>query len=381
MLVLLDLLGWSEVVGSCVRTGSGCYLFAGSWVVRVSVASLVGQAMRWVVVQRRRFADAESLGPVIRTLFGRSCAVSHVQRLSGGSKKGVYRVTVDDDKVTVLVYVWSPAEDYWQGVLPEGSDDPADPFSHASGLDLFEAAAHRLITAGVRCPDLVLADHSHTLYPGDIAVVEYVPGDNLERVLEQRPAAAQRPLRVLTDWLAAMQTCRAAVLGKVAFVDAGLTSRGSSCPQVVLDRALRELAEIGEREKRAAREAGRLIDLLHALAEPLRPRDSIGLVHGELGPDHILLDGHGDPVLIDIEGLMYFDIEWEHVFLRLRFGDHYQHLVTEALEADRMRFYQLAMHLDLVAGPLRIADSEHPNRDWFRDIADYHLQQALTFQP
>jgi hypothetical protein len=280
----------------------------------------------------------------------------------------------------VLVYVWNQAEDYWQGALPGDAGDPADPFSHASGLGLFEAAAGRLAAAGVCCPRLLMADRSRALYPGDVAVVEYVPGGNLDALLESDPAAGSRPLAVLAGWLASMEGCRAAAFGKVAALDAGQHSRDASCEQVVLDRALREVTEICARDARAARERGRLAELLHVLAEPLQPRTSWGLVHGELGPDHILLDGNGDPVLIDIEGLMYFDAEWEHTFMRMRFGEYYAQLASPALDPGRMRFYQLAWHLDLVAGPLRIAGSGHPDRDWFREIAEYHLGRALAFR-
>lgn len=332
-----------------------------------------------VVAEQRQFADAESLRPVVRAVFGAGRDVTDVERLAGGSKKGAYRVSVDDG-VTVLVYVWNAAEDYWQGVLPEGADDPADPFSHASGLDLFEAASRRLTSAGVRCPRLLLSDSSHALYPGDIAVVEHVPGGSLEELLAQDPAAASRPLAVLADWLASMEACRATAFGKVAVVDSGQPSHGTSCEQVVLQRALREVTEIRARDARAAREGGRLEELLHVLAEPLEPRTSFGLVHGELGPDHILLGRNGDPVMIDIEGLKYFDPEWEHVFVRMRFGEHYSRLGNPALDPDRLSFYQLALHLDLVAGPLRIADTGHPEREWFLEVAEYHLGRALAFQ-
>jgi hypothetical protein len=332
-----------------------------------------------VAVERRQFADAGSLRPVVRAVFGAGRDATSVERLPGGSKKGAYRVAVDNG-ATVLVYVWNRGEDFWQGVLPPGADDPLDPFSHASGLDLFEAAARRLAAAGVRCPRLLLADRGGELYPGDIAVVEYVSGGSLEAALERAPAAASRPLAVLADWLASLEACQAAAFGKVAVVDAGLTARGGSCAQAVLERALREVDEVSGRRERAAREAGRLSDLLRALAEPLQPRGWSGLVHGELGPDHILLDRSGDPVLIDIEGAMYFDAEWEHVFLRLRFGDHYPRLGNPGLDPDRLRFYQLAQHLDLVAGPLRIADSGHPEREWFLGVAEHHLGQALRFR-
>jgi hypothetical protein len=335
------------------------------------------------MTEQRRFADADSLRPVVRAVFGAGRRPAAVERLSGGSKKGAYRVTVADGSAglasTVLVYIWNSSEDYWQGVLPEGSDDPSIPFSHASGLALFEAAARRLTVAGVRCPRLLLADRSHELYPGDIAVVEHVPGGTLEALLQHDPALAQRPLAVLAEWLAAMEACRSATFGKVAVADAGQASQGGSCPQVVLDRALQGLAEVRARDPRAARDGGRLEDLLRGLAAPLVPRQSSGLVHGELGPDHVLLDRGGDPVLIDIEGLMYFDAEWEHSFLGIRFGEHYPQLARPGLDPDRLRFYRLAMHVSLVAGPLRIADTGHPDRDWFLEIAEHHLRQALAF--
>jgi hypothetical protein len=147
----------------------------------------------------------------------------------------------------------------------------------------------------------------------------------------------------------------------------------------MLDQALAQLEEIAARDRRAAGAQGRLGEMLHSLAEPIEPRAAWALVHGELGPDHVLLDRHGEPVLIDIEGAKYFDVETEHVWTRMRFGEHYAKLSQGGLDEGRLRFYQLCMHLDLVAGPLRIADTSHPEREWFRWLAEQHLQRALQF--
>jgi hypothetical protein len=330
------------------------------------------------MADERRFADLESLRPVARAAFGRDRCLLRVVRLAGGSKKGAYRLTMDDGG-TVLLYAWDDSEDYWQGVLPEGADDPADPFSHPSGLTPFETAAHRLTSAGVRCPEILFADRSRTLYSADIAVVEDVAGGSLEALLERDPVAAGRPLAVLADWLAAMAAVRSPSFGNVAFVDAGGRSRGTSCEAVMLDRALTELSEIAGRDRRAAVAQGRLTETLHSLAEPIEARSASPLVHGELGPDHVLLDRRGEPVLIDIEGAMYFDVEVEHVWMRMRFGEHYAKLSGDGLDEHRLRLYQLCMHLDLVAGPLRIADTSHPDREWFRSVAESHLKRALQF--
>jgi hypothetical protein len=38
----------------------------------------------------------------------------NVSRLSGGSKKGAYRLFFDDDS-TAVAYVWAESENYWPG--------------------------------------------------------------------------------------------------------------------------------------------------------------------------------------------------------------------------------------------------------------------------
>jgi hypothetical protein len=80
-------------------------------------------------------------------------------------------------------------------------------------------------------------------------------------------------------------------------------------------------------------------DIVWGLAAAVRPRSVYGLIHGELGPDHVLVGRLGRPVLIDIEGLMFFDVEREHAFLRIRFGDHYQMLNKGGLDEQRIDGY------------------------------------------
>lgn len=325
-----------------------------------------------------KFADIESLRPVIRSAYGKERQLVGVERLAGGSKKGAYRLTLADGSTSV-VYAWDDSEDYWHDVLPEGSDDPADPYSHASGLAFFEASALRLEAAGVRCPKLLFADRSRSLYPADIAVVEDVTGGPLEALLESDPVAAERPLSVVAGWLASMAAVRSPSFGKVVFVDGGGRPAGPSCDAAALDHALAELSEIAEQDRRAGEAQDRLAGTLRSLAAPLEPRTTWGLVHGELGPGHVLLDRRGEPVLIDIEGARYFDVETEHVWTRMRFGPHYATLDPGGLDEARLGFYQLCMHIDLVAGPLRIADTSHPKSEWFRGLAEHHLQCALQF--
>jgi hypothetical protein len=316
----------------------------------------------------------DDLAPLARAALGRTPTAVH--RLRGGSKKGVYRLILDDG-ATAIAYVWSPGEDYWR----QPDTDIRDTFSHASGLGLFLAAHHRLGELGVRVPRLLLADREAVHLPACTAVVEDVRGASLEGLLRDDPDAARVPLARLAGVLRVLRECTAAGHGKAVLVEEGGMPFGESCEQVVTDRAVRDIAYAAERDPRVGAVRQALTERIRALRDAVGPRGHTSLVHGELGPDHVLVTPDGEPVLIDIEGLMYFDAEWEHAFLQLRFGAAYDVLRAPGLDPDRMALYQLATHLSLVAGPLRLLDGDFPEREAMRGIAEFNLRRALGLLP
>lgn len=337
--------------------------------------------------------------------------VASVTRLAGGSKKGVYRLGCSDGFSAVL-YVWSAAEDYWPPDADadgDGGGDGDGVFGHASGLGLFSASSRRLTEAGVRVPRVYLADPSRAVYPADIALVEDVRGGTLEKLLSTDPGAALPVLERLGEMLRPMWRQRAGRTGKVVDVaavdvaamgdgddadgggDGGFDGGGyggdggdggalgaSSSEGIVLERALRHLARSADRVPAVARVRPRLDETLLALAASVRPRASYALIHGELGPDHVFIDDRGEPVVIDIEGAMYFDVEWEHAFLRLRFGRHYERLRVSGLDERRMSLYALALDLSLIEGPLRVLDGGYPDREPMLAIAGWAVERVLA---
>ena len=137
----------------------------------------------------------------------------------------------------------------------------------------------------------------------------------------------------------------------------------------MLERALRHLDRAADRVPAVASVRPELDETLRGLAAAVRPRDGYALIHGELGPDHVSIDDLGRPVVVDIEGAMYFDVEWEHAFLRLRFDRHYESLRADGLDERRMRLYALALDLSLIEGPLRLLDGDYPERELMLAIA------------
>jgi hypothetical protein len=321
-------------------------------------------------------ATRDELEALVRVAFGPGRRLAAVQRLRGGSKKGVYRLSLDDGR-TAIGYIWAEAENYWPA--PRGPDAGAGPFGLASGAGLFEAAGARLAAAGVRTPRVYLLDRSLAVYPAEVALVEDVRGGTLEGRLERGGPGAGQALARLAAALRVMHGCRSPRIGRVALADGAGAIAGRTCEQIVLDGARVHLAEAASRLGRVAAVRAELEAVIAGLAAEVRPRADYRLIHGELGPDHVLIDETGEPVLIDIEGAMFFDVEWEHVFLELRFGGDYGPLRADGLDAGRLRFYRLAMHLSLIAGPLRLLDGDFPDRDPMLRIVEYNTEKVLAF--
>jgi Phosphotransferase enzyme family len=318
----------------------------------------------------------EELSAVVRDALGAGPRVVGVDRLRGGSKKGVYRVRLAGGGPTsVIVYRWTAEENFWPDA---GEDDATDPFAPASGLVPFLAACRVLEEVGARAARVLFADGTGRRSVADVAVVEDVTGGTLEAFLDAEPARARAALADLAHTLDRMHRQRAPRYGRVDLLARGGVALGSSCEQLVVDRALRDLAEAADRDTRIGTVRGRLDDRLRELRSLVAPRAAYGLIHGELGPDHVLVTAEGQAVLIDVEGLMYFDVEWEHVFLRLRFGERYRALARPDLDPRRLDLYELAMRLSLVAGPLRLLDGDYPDRDFMRGIAEHNLGEAVA---
>ena len=326
-----------------------------------------------------RKVTREDLAAATRAALGSDRKVKGVTRLAGGTTKGVYRLTVDDD-TTVIAYLWEESENYWPQAVNE--NDVADPFSSGNSIDLFVTARSRLASLGLRVPEIYMLDRNRAYYPADIAILEDFPGEDLLAFRERDPVAAEPTLSRLREGLAAMRRYRGRAPGKVSFIDAGGTPRWSTSEEAVLALGLRCVAEAVERDHRIADNIEQLKDRLGELAAAVRPRAEYSVVHGELGLDHVLVDADGSPVIIDIEDLMYFDVEWEHAHMQVRLGRDWAGTVgVDDLDEARLALYMLSQRLFLVAGPMRLLDGDFPDRAFMRSIIEHNLNEALALLP
>jgi hypothetical protein len=303
----------------------------------------------------RAFVTTEDLRELVRDTYGTDRRLRELSRLAGGTTKGVYRLTLDDGS-TVLLYRWAAEENFW----PAQTGLDIGPFQADAGRDGFVRCHALLGDLGVRVPEIVV------LGP-DRALVEDVRGGTLAALLARDPAAGRVALGRLAEMLRTMHSHQAPTFGFPGETPAGFARQ----------RGLNSLVEAAARDPRIAAARGRLEEELRTRFAAVRPRSGYGLIHGELGPDHVLIGPGGEPVLIDIEGTMYFDVEWEHAFLELRFGSLYPALRTVELDPARLGFYRLVHYLSLVAGPLQLIEGDFPHAEFMREIAEGNALRAL----
>jgi aminoglycoside phosphotransferase (APT) family kinase protein len=321
----------------------------------------------------RVFLRPDDVRDLVSDQLGADRRLAGLDRLTGGSKKGVYRLRLDD-QTAVILYVWASSENYW----PPSPSVRDDPFTDASGADLFAVNHAALMDAGVRTPRLLMLDRAGRYLEADLALVEDVGAVTLEVLMERDPVAAAKPLATLGDALRRLHTTLGPHYGKLAAIACGEAPQARRTEDIIMDRALGHLDTAAGRDARLAAAHERIADHLHHLRCAVTARQQYGLVHGELGPDHVLVTPSGEPALIDIEGLVYFDVEWEHAWLQMRFGDAYSALQPVGLDPDRLDLYRYAQTLSLIEGPLRIADTDFPNRQWMRDLAEWNITKALA---
>lgn len=117
---------------------------------------------------------------------------------------------------------------------------------------------------------------------------------------------------------------------------------------------------------------------MYALYNCIRPRQDYKFIHAELYPNHVLVDKNLNVYLIDIEGAMFSDAEYEHSFLEFRFEHCYKYLETNTLDKDRMNFYKLYHHIGYLSGALELLQTDYSDMDDVNGMIRYNFSQVIA---
>ncbi|WP_199620183.1 phosphotransferase [Paenibacillus alkalitolerans] len=300
-------------------------------------------------------------------VFGSGYLVAEVTKMHGGAQKVVYKIDCKNG-FTCVLYVWDSSMNYFQQEIETQNMN-----ERSYGADLFEMNNNFLTRQGIPTPALYALNKEKRLCPFDFALVEYVHGRKAEDYFQSDSATQDKVFHRLGDMVERMHAIERQAYGKLNHMGGG----AEQCHLFKMENAKNQLAYASRYIDEISINRVKILDLLQLLESRINPRNRYGFIHGELGPDHVLINENFEPYLIDIEGAMFFDIEHEHSFLQLRFQETYRYLNNDSLDHDRMLFYKLHHHISITSGGLKLLHRGFPDKHFAKGIVDHNYRSVL----
>jgi len=315
--------------------------------------------------------DETNVQEYVEKVLGSGYVVADVTKMHGGAQKVVYKIQCQNGFSCVL-YVWDLTKNYFQEEISNESVH-----ERTFGGRSFEINNRWLREHGISTPALYDLQTVQDRYPFDYALVEYIEGQKAE-VYFQHPDQRVRDevLERVGNMIASMHAHHRQYYGKP---DQRGNRRWEQCHLVQKENAMEQLSYIVQHNESIRKNHDRLLAVLYELEYRIDSRQRYGFIHGELGPDHVLVTDRLEPYLIDIEGAQFFDIEHEHAFLELRFGKYYRFLQQNSLDPNRMLFYRLHHYISLTSGGLKLLHRGFPDHVFASNLADFHARNTLRF--
>ena len=245
---------------------------------------------------------AADLQSHLREIFGERTRLTGIVRVNEGIGKKTYLLDCEPPGSRCILYIFVAPE---TGLTEIRS--PHDSVIFPRGAREFVANTELLVAKGVNVPRIYLTDTSRAEHSFDFAFVEYIDGNTMADVHDSQDSRVSGSLlEQVHQKMLKMHALTRKHLGSVMAHSASQVS----CEDVVSDHSLQGLDLAAQYNSEIQRNQGRIREVLEGLRAKVELRSSHHFIHGELGPEHIMVDRTGKVYFIDIEGAAFFDLEY-----------------------------------------------------------------------
>lgn len=297
----------------------------------------------------------------IKEIFGENYELVSMEGILGGAQKHTYRA-VCSNGFSFVVYQWDQSTTYFE-------KNDADIFC-SSSAELFQLNNALMRENHVLTPELYYMDKSRLEGDFEYAFVEYIDGHDMDYIKEHQPE------RLPAIW----ESLRRIITH--------LHNIKSNCPGQ-LERMLDADFDIGSYELNGMREnclylqkhdpeyEKYYLNAYNKAKEYLnkfKKRDSYRFIHGELGPNHVMVDANNNAYLIDIEGAKFCDVEEELGFLNMRF-DEKVYSSSYDIDENRMLFYYIGHCFGNMSGAIELKEKNYYDMDDINGMIHFFHEQ------
>ena len=305
-----------------------------------------------------------------KVVFGDSFILNRMTRILGGAQKYTYLAETENGFFFVI-YIWDKSTSYFT------YNEDEDVFSSSSS-QLFELNSNLMLQHNVLTPKLYFMDRSKGEQDYDYAFAEYIDGTDMDDIITHHEDRLPRVLNSLKTSITNLHKIKSDFVGQL--------NRMQTEEFDILEHSIKVAQKNIEYLKAADGSNKKLYmgvwNKLSELSKIMEKRQEYTFIHGELGPNHVMVDKYDNAYLIDIEGGKYCDLEEELSFLKIRFGSMLENLEM-GLDSDRMEFYHIGHCLNNLSGAIQLKLKDYYDMDDVNGMIQYFnglLKEAVGQQ-
>lgn len=296
-------------------------------------------------------------------VFGKEYELTSMERILGGAQKYTYLAKCTNG-FEFVIYQWDKSKTYFE-------NNGENAVFCSSSSTLFQRNNELMRKHGVLTPKLFYIDRSRFECDYEYAFVEYISGHDMDYIIEKEPERLQEILKSLSNSIDRLHNIKSEVAGQVG--------RMQDFDFDIISFELEDIHQNSSYLQEYDKEYADLYVQVEAKATEcvgkLEKRKEYTFIHGELGPNHVIVDKDNNAYLIDIEGARFYDVEEELSFLDIRFNKMLKK-VENTVDEQRMYFYYIGHCLGNLRGAVELKQKGYYDMDDVNGMIQFFHKQV-----
>lgn len=285
-----------------------------------------------------------------------------IVEIRGGISKQVYKISTQTE--SYMLYIWLRPYD---GALTENQINGVE-YLFPDGFQCFLYNTELLCNIGVRVPKIIVSGHYNDI-DFNYAIVECFKGISLNEHIQSGDDISIFANKIV-DTMSKMS------IQKRNYYGSPIETKPNniSATKLIFNFYAEELNIASKLDSEINDLKKNMLTLMQKKFSKIGETDNqeYSLVHGELTPPHIFILDDGEIGLIDIEGVKYFDVEYDWAVIDFMYSEKIP--LPNNINMKKMEFYKICLNIGYMSVAADYLVNVDSNNKFFIHIRENHLR-------
>lgn len=282
--------------------------------------------------------------------------------IRGGISKQVYKISTQTE--SYMLYIWLRPYD---GTLTENQIDDVE-YLFPDGFQYFIYNTELLSNIGVRVPKIIASGH-YKESDFNFAIIECFKGISLKEYMQ-----SDGNISIFADKI--VDTMSKLSMQKRNYYGSPIETKPNniSAAQLIFNFYAEELNIASKLDSEINDLKKNILTLMQNKFSKIVETDNqeYSLVHGELTPPHIFILDDGEIGLIDIEGVKYFDVEYDWAVIDFMYSGKIP--LSNNINMKKMEFYKICLKIGYMSVAVDYLMNIDSNNKFFIQLYESHIR-------